>query len=160
MPRLPRKVKVDVTKHHAYHAKWRSMSPESPALRCVCVWNVWIDVKLLCFLKDIGRGPGTHDCLSRQAKTRQHGGVNVPADFEFSSWDVANPKTTMPTSIIWTSLCTFAAICTFDGLLPYLVLHLSTSVQHSDLRAWILIGNLWEGLRNRELRFTPGVTSR
>ena len=29
--------------------------------------------------------------------------------------------------------CTFAAICIFDGLFPYLDLHLSTSVQHSEL---------------------------
>ena len=29
VPRLPRKVKVDVTKCHACHAKWRSMSPSA-----------------------------------------------------------------------------------------------------------------------------------
>ena len=31
------------------------------------------------------RGPGTHDCLSWPAKTRQHGGENVPAIFVITS---------------------------------------------------------------------------
>ena len=47
-----------------------------------------------------------------------------------------------------------AAVCILDGLFSYLDLPLSTSVQHSELRAWMTIGNLWPGLRNRELRFS------
>ena len=65
----------------------------------VCVWTIWIDVKLLhvtdvvsffktswmfetresLFVNYTSRGPGTHDCLSWPTKTRQHGGENVPA---------------------------------------------------------------------------------
>ena len=48
----------------------------------------------------LGRGPRTHDWLSWPTKTRQHGGENVPAIFDFLSWDVANPRTTVPISTI------------------------------------------------------------
>ena len=92
---------------------------------CVCVgWTVWTNDKFLfCMVyTSLGpcwnpidlrnsRGPGTHDCLSWQTKTRQHGGENVPADSDFLSWAVANPRTTLPTSTIWAFSCTVVAIC-------------------------------------------------
>ena len=79
--------------------------------------NLW--VLLFCFLDRVtwfyvslgrcwisfdfwnSRRPGTHDCLSWPTKPRQHGGENVPADSDFLSWAVANPRTTLPTSTIW-----------------------------------------------------------
>ena len=49
----------------------------------------------------ICRGPGTHDCLSWPTKTRQHGGVNIPAFSisSFLSWQPEKPRTGV--SIIW-----------------------------------------------------------
>ena len=70
----------------------------------MCEWTIWTDVRLPSFLiwlfTTICRGPGTHDCLSWPTKSRQHEGINVPADFVFPSWDVANPRTTLPISTI------------------------------------------------------------
>jgi len=77
---------------------------------CVCV-RVCVCVKHLNRCKTSNRksrGAATHDCLSWPTKTRQHGGVNVPASSIF--WSALHgPKPRTPT---WRQfmLCTFAAI--------------------------------------------------
>ena len=58
--------------------------------KCVCVWTIWRDVKLLSF----AGGPWA---LGWHGPTKTHPSfcANVPAIFE-SWWGVANPKTIMP----------------------------------------------------------------
>ena len=108
----------------------------------VCVWwTIWRDVICLTclisrllgltfylFLAIICRAPGTHDCLPWPTKTRQHGGVNVPAFSisNFLSWQPAKTRTGV--SIIWiyiffptVSIWQLHWLCDGSSLIPFQV---------------------------------------
>ena len=112
---------------------------------CMCVWNVWTNVKLLILQQGDGEDVWGSIQQSSSYDPRISLGTlsDVPAIFDFSVNGMRpSQQPRHPHSIS----CTFAAICIFDGLFPYLDLHLSISVQHSELRAWMDLGNLREGL--------------
>ena len=116
-------------------------------MMCARVWNVCTDVKLPSqinfpgyFSQQGGSGPFSSHCLT---KTLLVGcdislgrWVDVPA---FSEWEEVQPKNLQVEY--------FIGRFRLFGLV-------SVRFSQSELRAWMINGNLWSGLRNRELRYT------
>ena len=80
--------------------------------------------------------------------------IDVPACGFSLSWHGAKPRTPHTHTHPY---CKVAAIWILRGSTSLFIqfhseLRLSASVQYSELRAWMINGNLWSGLRNRELR--------
>ena len=136
----------------------------SPASRCVCVWNVWRDVKLPSFLycffwiSNVAAGGTQHvtGTVSNEA-TSEMGypvwptGCTCDSIFGSLMWHGAKPRTPH-TDIV---AIYFSIHCFIWNSVWAL-----QSNQHSELRAWMTLGYLWSGLRNCELRYTSLLYSR
>ena len=132
-----------------YFHFWKPMYIYISLSLSLCVWNVWIDVKLptfLCcsfWLSNLAAGRLEPICLSSPTKLWHFGGWVVwstTCTCIFTSYGMGLSREPLPAILYG---CRNLMVNFLPG---YLDRYLGTSVQHSELRAWITIGNLWYGL--------------
>ena len=85
---------------------------------CVCVYRLNRRKTSSLYYIIYGRGPGTHHCLSWPTKTRQYGGVNVPAIFlRDGTWLTREPPSRFFVGCIINFIVS-TLICMFQDSVP------------------------------------------
>ena len=85
---------------------------------CVCVYRLNRRKTSSLYYIIYGRGPGTHHCLSWPTKTRQYGGVNVPAIFlRDGTWLTREPPSRFFVGCI-INFVVSTPICMFQDSVP------------------------------------------